>query len=484
MAFLRLARGSLAAVAFTVIAPLALAQQPALNLSDGPRVDASQAPDSFAPLATRLMPAVVNIATSRAVATGNFELGEDDPLRRFNPFFGRGGEDGFRREGALGSGFVISSDGLVVTNYHVIENADDIDVNFSDGRVLRAEIVGLDQETDLAVLRVSSEAPLPFVQFADSDSADVGDWVMAIGNPFGFGGSVSIGVVSAKEREIRSGRYDDFIQTDAAINTGNSGGPLFTLSGEVLGVNTAIISPSGGSVGIGFSIPSNQAKFITDTLIDKGEVRRGWFGVDVQEVDEGLAESYNRGSTDGVIVTGLNDDSPAAEADFRVGDMLVTLDGEPIKNSRTLSRLIANAGVGAEVEIGYIRRRREETKTVKLGELDTGREEEDREPLPDYPQAANGLGVALAPIDEAARRRHNITSDIEGALVDAVAPGGPSFGKLKKGDVIVEIGFDAIESSRAALRRLEEAAEKSEDVLLIRVYRQGRHAFFSILRED
>lgn len=482
MAVLKVSRGLISAAILAIAAPLALAQ-PELNLSDGPRVDVSQAPDSFAPLARRLMPAVVNIATSRTVATGNFTFGEEDPLQRFNPFFGRG-DEGFRREGALGSGFVISDDGLIVTNYHVIENADDIDINFSDGRVLRAEIVGLDQETDLAVLKVSSESDLPFVQFADSDAADVGDWVMAIGNPFGFGGSVSIGVVSAKEREIRSGRYDDFIQTDAAINTGNSGGPLFTLNGEVLGVNTAIISPSGGSVGIGFSIPSNQAKFITDTLIDKGEVRRGWFGVDVQEVDEGLAESYNRDNTDGVIVTGLGDDSPAESAGFQVGDMLVSLNGEPIKNSRKLSRLIANAGVGASVEIGYIRRGREQTRSVTLGELDTGREEEERDPLPDFPQAANGLGVALAPIDEAARRRHKITADIEGALVDAVAPGGPSFGKLRKGDVIVEIGFDQVDSNREALNRLEEAAERNEQVLLIRVYRQGRHAFFSIRRDS
>lgn len=468
-----------AAVTLLLISPLAFAQPSGGNLSNGPRVDQSQAPDSFAPLARRLMPAVVNIATSRTVATG-FALEEGDPLQRFNPFFGRN-DDGFRQEGALGSGFVISEDGLIVTNHHVIENADDIDINFSDGRVLRAEIVGIDEETDLAVLRVDSPNDLPFVQFADSDAADVGDWVMAIGNPFGFGGSVSIGVVSAKEREISSGRYDDFIQTDAAINTGNSGGPLFTLNGEVLGVNTAIISPSGGSVGIGFSIPANQARFITDTLIEKGEVRRGWLGVDVQNVDQDLARAYGQEAATGVIVTGLNDESPAAAAGFEVGDMLTTLNGEVIKNSRTLSRLIANAGVNADVEIEYVRRRRTSTRTVTLGELEIGgSEEDDREDLPDLPAAQNALGVALAPIDEAARRRHGITKDIEGALIEGVSPGGPAFGRLYKGDVIVEIGFEAVTSVRDLLRRLEQAETNGETTLLVRVYRRGVYAFQTV----
>ena len=254
-----------------------------LDLSEGPVENAQQAPESFSRLARRLMPAVVNISTSQTVATGLPNFGEGNPLERFNPFFNRD-DDGFRREGSLGSGFVISDDGLIVTNNHVIESADEIEVVFSDGRSLSAALIGRDSDTDLAVLKVESDEPLPFVRFADSDSAEVGDWVMAIGNPFGFGGSVSAGIISALERDIRSGRYDNFIQTDAAINRGNSGGPLFTLGGEVVGVNTAIISPTGGSVGIGFSIPANLAQQVTDQIIAFGAPRRGW-----QPVTEDLA---------------------------------------------------------------------------------------------------------------------------------------------------------------------------------------------------
>ena len=241
----------------------ALAPRLDKSLSDtGERVDQGTRPDSFSALSKRLMPAVVNITTSRVVASDLPQF-EDGPLRDFNEFFGRDPE-GFSQEGALGSGFVISADGLIVTNNHVIEGADEINAVFSDGRTLRAELIGTDEATDVAVLKVEQADPFPFVEWADSESAQVGDWVMAIGNPFGFGGSVSVGIVSARNRDINSGNYDNYIQTDAAINSGNSGGPLFNLNGEVLGVNTAIITPTGGSVGLGFSIPSNLAQQISE----------------------------------------------------------------------------------------------------------------------------------------------------------------------------------------------------------------------------
>ncbi|MEO9968769.1 MAG: trypsin-like peptidase domain-containing protein, partial [Hyphomonadaceae bacterium] len=344
--------------------------QTALDLSDGPRVNAQQAPDSFSGLAKRLMPAVVNISTSQTVATRLPTFPEGSEIERFNPFFGRPDDEGFRRQGALGSGFVISSDGLIVTNNHVIEGADEIEAVFSDGRTLRAQLIGRDSDTDLAVLKVESDTPLPFVSFADSDGAEVGDWVMAIGNPFGFGGSVSAGIISALERDIQSGRYDNFIQTDAAINRGNSGGPLFTLSGEVLGVNTAIISPTGGSVGIGFSIPANLARQITDQIIEYGAPRRGWLGVNVQPVTDDIATAYGVTGSQGVLLTQLIDDGPAAAAGMQIGDLLLTIDGREIEGVRSLTRIVADTEIGKTVTISLIRDKVRTEARVKLGELE------------------------------------------------------------------------------------------------------------------
>ncbi|MCH2457328.1 MAG: trypsin-like peptidase domain-containing protein, partial [Henriciella sp.] len=328
------------------------------SLSDTTSViDQQRAPDSFSELARRLMPSVVNITTSQTVApNGMPEFPDGSPLERFNEFFGRDPE-GFRREGSLGSGFVVSADGVIITNNHVIENADEINVIFASGRTLQAELIGTDVETDIAVLKVESEAPLPFVEFADSDAAEVGDWVMAIGNPFGFGGSVSAGIISARNRDIQSGRYDDFIQTDAAINRGNSGGPLFNLNGEVVGVNTAIISPTGGSVGLGFSIPANLVEQVAAQIIEYGKPRRGWFGVNVQGIDEGLAGAYGLDSTDGVIITNIDGEGPAATADFEVGDLLLPFDGKMIENVRGLTRIVAETEIGKRVRVDLIRDR-------------------------------------------------------------------------------------------------------------------------------
>src|SRR3990167_1148168 len=254
-------------------------------------IDMKAAPGSFSALAKRLMPAVVNISTEQVIATGMPTFPEGSPAERFNEYFGRD-DDGFQRQGSLGSGFVISADGYIVTNNHVIEKADTITITFSDGRELQAKLVGRDQDSDLAVLKVASSKPLPFVELADSDAAVVGDWVIAIGNPLGFGGSVSAGIISATGRDLNTGRADNYIQTDAAINQGNSGGPLFNLAGQVVGVNTAIISQSGGSIGLGFSVPSNTVKRISQQLIKEGRVRRPWLGVNVQDADAALIKAY------------------------------------------------------------------------------------------------------------------------------------------------------------------------------------------------
>lgn len=451
-----------------------------LDLSSGPEVDTHSAPESFAALSKRMIPAVVSITTSQTVATGRVQFGDDGPLGRINPFFNRGDDDGFRRQGALGSGFVISEEGLIVTNNHVIDGADEIEAVFSDGVTRRATLVGRDADTDLAVLKVESDGPIPFVRFADSDTAEVGDWVMAVGNPLGFGFSVSVGVVSALERDIQSGRYDNYIQTDAAINRGNSGGPLFTLAGEVLGVNTAIISPSGGSIGIGFSIPSNLVDQITGQIVELGAPRRGWLGVNVDPVTEQLAKAYGVDKAEGVIITRIVDDSPALAGGLEVGDLMVSFDGREIKSSRHLPRVIADTEIGKRVEIALVRDGRRRTVSVTLGELERDEDEEERTELPDGGLANNSVGLHTGRIDDNARRVHDIPSDVRGALVLSVSPRGPAFGKLRKGDVIIEAGFDAITTPRAFTEALTTAEQTPDQPLLLQVKRDGRDMFFAI----
>ncbi|MEM7493495.1 MAG: Do family serine endopeptidase [Pseudomonadota bacterium] len=444
-------------------------------------IDQNSRPDTFSDLSKRLMPAVVNITTQQVVApSGLPEFPEGSPLEQFNEFFGRE-PDGFSQQGSLGSGFVISPDGLIVTNNHVIENADEINAVFSDGRTIRAELIGTDEATDIAVLKVEQDDPFPFVDWADSDGANVGDWVMAIGNPFGFGGSVSVGIVSARNREIGSGNYDDYIQTDAAINRGNSGGPLFNLNGEVLGVNTAIISPTGGSVGLGFSIPANLASQISNQIIEFGSARRGWFGVNVQDIDERIAAAYGHDSDDGVIITRINDDSPASEVDFEVGDLVLTFNGRTVSDVRALSRIVAEAEIDSVAEVEIIRGRTPRTISFTVGQLPgSGSDPADETPQPDSALSDNPLGIELGELDDDARRRYDVTGDIEGVVVRDVSPRGPSFGTLLAGDILIEIGFEAVTSPTSALLAMDEAARRSPQPALVRVLRRGNAMFFSI----
>lgn len=439
-------------------------------------INSKETPGSFSDLSKRLMPAVVNISTSQTIAeAGMPSFPDGSPLERFNDFFGRS-DDGFRRQGALGSGFVISPDGYIVTNNHVIENADEITIEFVEGEPLFAELIGRDPNTDLAVLKVSSPTPLKYVRFADSDDAEVGDWVIAIGNPLGFGGSVSAGIISARNRDINQGSYDDFIQTDAAINRGNSGGPLFNLRGEVVGVNTAIISPSGGSIGIGFSIPANLAKRVTSQLQEYGEPRRSWLGVNIQPVDKDLATSYGLDKAEGVIVTNIVEDGPAEAAGLKVGDLLLRFDGKPIEDTRSLTRRVAEAGIGKTVSLDIVRERRRTTLSVELGELENDIDDKEEVEVPESALTNNALGVQLGSIDDDARRRYGISADITGALVKSVATKGPSFGKIQKGDVIVEMEFEAVTNTAEAVEKMSSAASP----LLVRVHRGGRDAFYSI----
>ncbi len=283
-----------------------------------------------------------------------------------------GGGDGdpstpTRKVNSLGSGFVVDPAGIIITNNHVIEDADEIEVNLSDGSKLKAELKGRDGKTDLAVLKVKPPHPLTAVTFGNSDSIRVGDWVMAIGNPFGLGGSVTLGIVSARNRNINSGPYDDFIQTDAAINRGNSGGPLFNMAGEVVGINTAIISPSGGSIGIGFSIPSNTARRVIDQLVAFGETRRGWLGVKIQEVTDDLAKSLKLDMARGALVADVTPTGPAEKAGIKPGDVVVKFDNKPVHEMRDLPRIVADTPVGTKVAIEVLRKGNPMTFTVELG---------------------------------------------------------------------------------------------------------------------
>ena len=474
---MRLVSLAVALLAFGL--PVAAAQG---SLSDtGTKIDQKALPGGFSDLSKRLMPAVVNITTKQVIAPqGLPQFRGDDPLEQFNEFLGRDPE-GFSQNGSLGSGFVISSDGLIITNHHVIEGADEINAVFSDGRTLRAELIGTDEPTDVAVLKVTSDEPLSYVEFADSERAEVGDWVMAIGNPFGFGGSVSVGIVSARNRDIQSGNYDNYIQTDAAINRGNSGGPLFNMNGEVLGVNTAIISPTGGSVGLGFSIPANLVQQISGQLIEYGTARRGWFGVNVQDVDEAISKAYGTSGDKGVLITRIDPKGPASKADFEIGDLVLTFDGKAVDGVRGLSRVVAETEIGKTVDVEIVRDGRQKTVKVELGELESNAPEEKETPVvTESSLTDNPMGVDFTELNDTDRRRYGIVSDTKGVMIRSVSPNGPSFGKLQKGDVVIEMAFKSVTSPTEALVAMDTAAKTPDTPLLVRIYRGGQTMFFPI----
>src|SRR6266581_6704481 len=352
----------------------------------------ARGPDGIADVAERVIDAVVNISTSQNVASSRNQGGggggampnlPNDPQldELFRDFFNRRGQQGDnqnrggntpRRVNSLGSGFIIDSAGIVVTNNHVIADADEITVILNDGSRIKAELIGKDQKTDLALLRIKTEEPLRSVKFGNSDGLRLGEWVIAIGNPFSLGGTVTAGIVSARNRDINSGPYDNYIQTDAAINRGNSGGPLFNLDGEVVGINTAIISPGsgGGSVGIGFAVPSKAAVAVIDQLKQFGETRRGWLGVRIQQLTDEVAESLGIKPARGALVAGVDDKGPAKPAGIEAGDVIIKFDGKDIKEMRDLPRIVADTPVGRDVEVVIVRKGKEEKKTVKLGRLD------------------------------------------------------------------------------------------------------------------
>jgi serine protease Do len=447
---------------------------------------AARGPEAIADVAEQVIDAVVNISTSQTVAAGGGSnrtgpesrpgpqgpQGQLPPGSPFEEFFDeffknrrgqgdpKGGDRSPRRVNSLGSGFVIDADGIVVTNNHVIADADEITVIFNDGSKLKAELIGKDSKTDLAVLKVKPDKPLKAVKFGDSDKMRPGDWVLAIGNPFGLGGSVTAGIVSARGRNIESGPYDNYIQTDAAINKGNSGGPLFNMNGEVIGINTAILSPTGGSVGIGFAVPAATAVPVLQQLREFGETRRGWLGVRIQNVDEPTAEALGLGSPRGALVAGVDDKGPAKPAGIETGDVIVKFDGQDVKQSRDLPRIVANTPVGKAVDVTVMRKGKEVTKSVTLGRLeDNDRQQQAslNQPPADVPSAARRvLGLELSGVTDEVRRRFNLKDTVKGVVVTRVDPNSAAADKrIQPGEVIVEVGQEAVSSPADVTRRVE-----------------------------
>ncbi|GJL95695.1 MAG: serine protease [Hyphococcus sp.] len=425
------------------------------------------APSSFAELAERLTPAVVNISSSQRVNGG----GDLDTLqRKFS-----------RQPVSLGSGFIIDPSGIVVTNNHVIDDADDITVTLNDGREYQATVKGRDRETDLAVLQLDAAGVrFPSVKFGNDDNARVGDWVVAIGNPFGLGGSVTVGIVSARNRDINSGQYDDFIQTDAAINRGNSGGPLFDMNGNVIGVNTAIYSPDGGSVGVGFAVPSDLSQTVVNQLLEFGETRRGWLGVSIDDMTQEVASSLNLRKPQGAVVTLVRPNSPASNAGVEADDVILSFNGRAVSSVRDLTRAVADTPIGQSVPMVVLRQGQRVTLTVRVDRRETQMlSSRLNAPIPS--NAAFGSGLTLQEPTEEIRRTFGLPSSVEGVVVTAVDPDSPAAIVLQPGDVILEIGWERTTRPEAAVKHLDKLRNNNRGPVQIYVQR-GDELFYESLR--
>lgn len=455
------------------------------------------APDSFADLAERLSPAVVNISTTQIVKNerggGNFpQFPPGHPFEDFFKDFGGKDKKGKkeRKATSLGSGFVIDADaGHVVTNNHVIDGADEIFVVFQDGEKLSAELVGTDPKTDLAVLKINAkEKDLKEVPWGNSNKSRVGDWVMAIGNPFGLGGTVTAGIISARGRDIRSGPYDDYIQTDASINKGNSGGPLFNMDGQVIGINTAIFSQSGGSIGIGFAVPSTLAKNVVGQLIKYGQTRRGWLGVVIQNVTEELSEGLGLDNTDGVLVAGVEETGPAAKSGIKAGDVILEFNGEDVSETRELSRLVAESDVGAEVELELWRNGKRITKTVELGELEKAETQlasARSDAKPSKATISEVMGMRLATVTPKIRQQLKLSEEVEGVVVVAVEDGSEASEKdIRPGDQILEVQLKPVASVSEVKKSLDQALETERKSVLMLIKRGLSSRFVALSTQD
>jgi serine protease Do len=453
----------------------------------------ARGPDGIADVAEKVIDAVVNISTSQTVEAkagggeGRGAMPQLPPGSPFEEFFddffknrrgpggsSKGGDLQPHKTNSLGSGFIVDTSGIVVTNNHVIADADEINIIMNDGSKFKAELVGVDKKTDLAVLKFKPAKPLVAVKFGDSDKLRLGEWVIAIGNPFSLGGTVTAGIVSARNRDINSGPYDSYIQTDAAINRGNSGGPLFNLDGEVIGVNTLIISPSGGSIGIGFAVPSKTVAGVVDQLRQFGELRRGWLGVRIQQVTDEIAESLNIKPARGALIAGVDDKGPAKPAGIEPGDVVVKFDGKDIKEPKDLSRVVADTAVGKEVDVVIIRKGAEETRKVTLGRLEDGdkavQASAKSQPEPEKPVTQKALGLDLATLSKDLRGRYKIKDSVKGVIITSVDGSSDAAEKrLSAGDVIVEVAQEAVSNAADVKKRVDQLKKDGKKSVLLLV---------------
>ncbi|MDS9950950.1 MAG: Do family serine endopeptidase [Planktomarina sp.] len=464
------------------------------------QIAAQMMPNTFADLAEDSSPSVVNITTStvvagRADAMPRGIVPEGSPFEDFFKEFQdrrRDGRPGARRSSALGSGFVVSSDGFIVTNNHVIDGADEIEIEFFTGEVLPATVIGTDKNTDIAVLKVESDVSLPFVSFGDSDTARVGDWVVAIGNPLGQGFSVSAGIVSARNREL-AGPYDDYIQTDAAINRGNSGGPLFNLDGQVVGVNTAILSPNGGSIGIGFSMASNVVSRVVTQLTEFGEIRRGWLGVRIQDVDGDIAESIaGLDRVAGALVSGVPD-GPSKDAGIIQNDVILVFDGHEVEDVRDLIQTVGNTPVGKAVDVIVLRDGERLTLSVTLGLRDDENlaravlppELDEAPQAPEAPKELELFGITLSNLTENMRKGLGLMLDANGLLVMDVDETSDAFEKgLRAGDLVTEAGQKKITNVAEFQEQVATTIEGGRKTMLLLVRRENEPRFLALSIQD
>ncbi len=470
---------------------------------------ARPAPDGFADLADKLLPSVVNISTTQTLKpeSSHQQHSGDQPTPNrpqfppgspfeefFKDFFDHHGQHSERPEAqprkatSLGSGFIIDPAGYIVTNNHVIADADEITVILHDDTSLKAELVGRDTKTDVAVLKVKTDKPLVAVNWGDSDKARVGDWVLAIGNPFGLGGSVTAGILSARQRDINSGPYDDFLQTDASINRGNSGGPLFNMDGQVIGIATAIYSPSGGSIGIGFAIPSAIAKSVAAELIGEPDhnVHRGWLGVRIQAVTDEIAESLGLDKARGALVASVNDNGPAQTGGIQPGDVILSFDGKPVVDMRHLPRLVAGTNVNKTVPVTVWRKRQETKLQVKVGKLEETETADVQEPPKNKAPKVEGstvtaLGLTLSNLTPELKDKFSLSDDAKGVVVVAVGKDSPGAEKgLKPGDVIMEAAQEEVKNTGEVTGKIDDAKRAGRKSILLLVERQGDLRFVAL----
>ena len=450
----------------------------------------------FAQLAAKLVGVVVNVSTTQASAAPTPKGGPEAqspppgaPLDEFfRDFFGEKGAPGgpnspLSRVASLGSGFVIDPSGLIVTNNHVIANAEQITVTLSDDTTLQAEVIGRDSVSDLALLKVEPKAPLAAASWGDSAKARVGDWVLAIGNPFGLGGTVTSGIISATARDIHSGPYDDFLQTDASINRGNSGGPMFNLAGEVIGINTAIFSPSGGSIGIGFAIPSAFARPIVDQLKATGKVERGWIGARIQPVSEEIAEAVGLDKSRGAMIGAVDQASPAAQAKLQPGDVILSFDGKPIDRSRQLPRLVADAAPDTVVKLSVWRDGKEQEVELKVAALNPNRPapppSEPEKPKP--PTSVDVLGLKLTKLTAELRKQFSLPETAKGVVITEVPQNSPGAAQgLRPGDLVIAVGHELVGSLEEVQQKVAASKKNGRKNVLVRVEREGNTRFIAL----